>query len=144
MLNLFKESSHLNSEILKREIAMCQVVADSEEFNKLIAYYEEHFMEVKYDDYNVTVGDYFYGHCQRLVDRFGENLNCLCDRLKFTDYFDRSVIERPLPVSRSQIESLGNKISREEKFQLLLHDTMWASRVFGELMMVKKLAQFAL
>lgn len=144
MLNLFKESSHFNSEILKQEIAFCQVVADSEEFNKLIAYYEKNFMKSQFDDYNVVIGDYFYGHCQRLVDRFGENLNYLCDGLKFTDYFDRSVIERPLPVSRAKIESLGNKISREEKFQLLLHDTMWASRVFGELMMVKKFAQFAL
>lgn len=144
MLNKFKESSHLNSEILKQEIAICQVIADSEEFNDLVTYYEKYFMKRQPENYNVVIGDYFYGHCQRLADRFGENINLICDDLKFTDYFEKSVIERKIPVSRAKIENLGEKLSKEEKFKLALHDTIWAARIFGEMMMIKKLSQFVL
>lgn len=144
MLNKFKESSHLSSEILKQEIVISQVIVDSEEFNDLVRFYEKNFMKSEPENYNVVIGDYFYGFCQRLADRFGENINLVCDDLKFTECFDKSVIERPIPVARAKIESLGDKISKEEKFKLALHDTMWAARIFGELMMLKKLAQFAL
>lgn len=142
MLNKFKESSHLNSEILKQEITISQVIVDSKEFNDLISYYEKYFGNCnKVDDYNVVIGDFFYGHCQLLADRFGENLNLVCDG-KFTDYFAKSVIERSLPVTRERIELFGRNISKEEKMKLALHDIMWAARVYAELMMLKKLAQF--
>ncbi len=143
MLNKFKESSHLNSEILKQEIAISRVIVDSQEFNDLVMYYEKYFMKRQPENYNVIIGDFFFGHCQRLADRFGENINLICDDMKFTEYFARSVIERPIPVPREKIESLGAKIPNEEKFKLALHDVMWAGRIFAELMMIKKLSQFS-
>lgn len=142
MLNKFKESSHLNSEILRQEIAISQEIVDSKEFNDLISYYEKYFVNCKVDEYSVVIGDYFYGHGQLLSDRFGDNINLVCDDMKFTDYFAKSVIERPLPLSRERIELFGKNISKEEKMKLALHDIMWAARVYAELMMLKKLAQF--
>lgn len=144
MLERFKESGHLPVEVLREEIKIAKDISESKEFCDIEIYYKKHFATTEICNYNVTVGDYFYGYCQLLVDRFEDVIDLLDSDLKLTEYFRPNVIERPIPVSRERISMLGNEMSTEEKLQLALHDIQWCSRIFFELMMIKKLSQFVL
>lgn len=144
MLHIYKESSQYNSEILKKEVEICKKITESKEFNDLLAFYEKQFQNLDVDNYNVIIGDYFFGYCQRLTDRFEKDLEKVCDNINFYEQFSQSVIDRSIPISREKIELMGRNLSKEEKLQIAVHDVLWAAKIYAEMVVLKKLAQFNL
>lgn len=144
MLNIYKESSHFNSEILKKEVEICKKITESKEFNDLLSFYERQFQNLDVDNYNIILGDYFFGFCQRLTDRFSKDLEKVCDNIDFKEQFAHSVIDRTIPISREKIELLGKNLSKEEKLQIAVHDVLWAAKIYSEMIVLKKLSQFDL